>query len=160
MLPIRTNFGTGLTLALLLTSAPVPAAQPLPAHQQLARDVYKQLIEIDTTDSVGDNTAAAEAMAARFRAAGFPAADVFVGGPVARKGNLVVRYRGRPGATLKPLLLLAHLDVVEAKKEDWSPGLDPGRIPPVSCGAGSRRRSTPWLCRRRSRVRSSSRPFQ
>ena len=64
-------------------------------------------------------------MAARFRAAGFPAADIFVGGPHPRKGNLVVRYRGRAGAARKPILLLAHLDVVEAKKEDWSAGLDP-----------------------------------
>ena len=114
------------TLMLLLTLALPGAAlaQTLPPHQQLARDVYKELIEINTTDSSGDNTKAAEAMAARFRAAGIPAQDIFVGGPVARKGNLVVRYRGRSSA-LKPILLMAHLDVVEAKKEDWSADLDP-----------------------------------
>src|SRR5262245_56972778 len=50
---------------------------PLAPHQQLTRDIYKQLIEINTTDSVGNTTVAAEAMAARFRAAGFPAADIF-----------------------------------------------------------------------------------
>jgi len=99
-------------------------SQPLAPHQQLAHDIYKQLIEINTTDSVGSTTAAAEAMAARFRAAGVPAADIFQGGPNPRKGNLVVRFHGR-STTLKPLLLLAHLDVVEAKKEDWSPDLDP-----------------------------------
>jgi acetylornithine deacetylase/succinyl-diaminopimelate desuccinylase-like protein len=115
----------GLAVASLLIPVPDLSAQSLAPHQQLAREVYKQLIEINTSDSVGDNTAAAEAMAARFRAAGFPAADIFVGGPVPRKGNLVVRYRGRSTAGLKPILLLAHLDVVEAKKEDWSPDLDP-----------------------------------
>jgi acetylornithine deacetylase/succinyl-diaminopimelate desuccinylase-like protein len=110
-------------LALLMHTP--AAAQLRPPHQQLAYDIYKQLIEINTTDSVGNTTVAADAMAARFRAAGFPDADIFVGGPHPRKGNLVVRYRGRGTAGLKPLLLLAHLDVVEAKKEDWSPDLDP-----------------------------------
>jgi acetylornithine deacetylase/succinyl-diaminopimelate desuccinylase-like protein len=112
-------------LALL---GPIAARQTLPPHQQLARDVYKQLIEINTTDSVGNTTVAAEAMAARLRAAGLPAADIFVGGPDPRKGNLVVRYRGRAASARKPLLLLAHLDVVEARKEDWSPDLDPFRF--------------------------------
>jgi len=95
-------------------------------HRQLAREIFEELIEINTVDGVGNNTAAATAMARRFRAAGFPERDVFVGGPRADKGNLVVRYRGRggPGAP-KPILLLAHLDVVEALKEDWSPDLDP-----------------------------------
>jgi acetylornithine deacetylase/succinyl-diaminopimelate desuccinylase-like protein len=67
-------------------------------------------------------------MAARFRSAGFQAGDIFVGGPHPRKGNLVVRYRGRTATSLKPILLLAHLDVVEARKEDWSPDLDPFRF--------------------------------
>src|SRR4030095_13641897 len=86
-----------------------------------AREIYKELIEINTTDSVGNITKAAEAMAARFKAAGLPAADGPVLGPDPRKGNLVVRWRAAssPGAR-KPLLLLAHLDVVEAKREDWS----------------------------------------
>ncbi|HYN10869.1 MAG TPA: M20/M25/M40 family metallo-hydrolase [Vicinamibacterales bacterium] len=102
-------------------------AQSLAPHQQLARDVYKELIEINTTQSAGDTTAAAETMAARFRSAGFPASDIFVGGPP-RKGNLVVRYRGRGATSRTPILLLAHLDVVEARKEDWSPDLDPFRF--------------------------------
>lgn len=83
-----------------------------------AKDIFKQLIEINTTDSVGNVTKAADAAAARLKAAGFPAADVQVLGPDPRKGNLVARYRGTGGR--KPLLLLAHLDVVEAKREDWS----------------------------------------
>src|SRR5262245_50911553 len=88
---------------------------------RLARDIYRELIEINTTDSVGDTTKAAEAMAARLRTAGFPETDIHVLGPNARKGNLVARYRG--AGRRKPLLLLAHLDVVEARREDWS--LDP-----------------------------------
>jgi acetylornithine deacetylase/succinyl-diaminopimelate desuccinylase-like protein len=86
-----------------------------------AREILKQLIEINTTDSSGDNTKAAEAMAARFRDAGYPAADVQVLTPVARKGNLVVRLRGSGGANgPKPVLFIGHLDVVEAKRDDWS----------------------------------------
>jgi acetylornithine deacetylase/succinyl-diaminopimelate desuccinylase-like protein len=73
---------------------------------------------------VGDTNVAAEAVATRLRAAGFPQTDIFLGGPIPRKGNLVARYRGR-NAALKPMLLLAHLDVVEAAKADWSPDLDP-----------------------------------
>lgn len=112
-------FGVALLAPGLTAQAPA-----LTPPQQLAHDVYKQLIEINTTDSVGSTTVAAEAMAARFRAAGVPAADIFTGGPQPRKGNLVVRIHGRAPA-LKPLLLLAHLDVVEARQEDWSADLDP-----------------------------------
>ena len=83
----------------------------------MLRDIYQQLIEINTTDSVGSCTQAAEAMAARLKAAGFD--DVRVLGPNERKGNLVARWRGTASGR-KPLLLLAHLDVVEAKREDWS----------------------------------------
>src|SRR4051812_17832504 len=88
------------------------------AQDQLARDIFKELIEINTTDSSGDCTRAAEAMAVRLKAAGFPAEDVKVLGPDPRKGNLVARYKGT--GQKKPLLLLAHLDVVEARREDWS----------------------------------------
>src|SRR3712207_8980713 len=86
-------------------------AQTLSPHQRLAREIYKELVEINTVDSVGSTTVAAEAIARRFRAAGFPAADVRVLVPPGRatKGNLVVRYRGRGGANApKPILLLAH----------------------------------------------------
>ncbi len=87
-----------------------------------AVEIFKQLIEINTTDTPSGNvTTAAEAVAARLTAAGFAAADVQVLGPDPRKGNLVARYRGT-GAR-RPILLLAHLDVVEAKREDWS--MDP-----------------------------------
>jgi acetylornithine deacetylase/succinyl-diaminopimelate desuccinylase-like protein len=102
-------------------SAP-PSPTTLTPHQRAAREIYQQLIEINTVDSVGSVTRAAEAMAARFRAAGFPAADVQLLVPEGKptKGNLVVRYRGRAGAgALKPILLLAHLDVVAANRDDW-----------------------------------------
>jgi acetylornithine deacetylase/succinyl-diaminopimelate desuccinylase-like protein len=107
-------------------SRPGLGAQPatLAPHQQLLRDIYQELIEINTTNSVGDNTKAAEAMARRLLAAGFPAADVQVLVPVPRKGNLVARLRGT-GAR-RPLLLLAHIDVVEANREDWS--VDPFKL--------------------------------
>ncbi len=88
------------------------------ASNKLAHDIYKQLIEINTTDSVGNVTSAAQAMAKRFRDAGFPAADVMVLGATDTKKNLVVRLRGT-GAH-QPVLLLGHLDVVEAPREDWA----------------------------------------
>jgi len=81
------------------------------------REIYRELVEINTTDSAGDTVRAAEAMAQRLRAAGLPAADLRVLSSAPRKGNLVARLRGT-GAR-RPLLLLAHLDVVEARREDW-----------------------------------------
>jgi acetylornithine deacetylase/succinyl-diaminopimelate desuccinylase-like protein len=105
--------------AFLLLLAVLPLAAQQTPQQQLARDIFKQLIEINTTDSVGDNTKAAEAVAARFRAAGVPDADIKVLGPVARKGNVVVRFHGT-STTLKPVLFIGHLDVVEAKRSDWT----------------------------------------
>jgi acetylornithine deacetylase/succinyl-diaminopimelate desuccinylase-like protein len=96
-------------------------AQDNDATNKLAHDIYKQLIEINTTDSVGSTTVAAEAMAQRLRDAGYPASDVQVLGPDPRKGNLVARLRGT--GTRKPMLMICHLDVVEARREDWS--MDP-----------------------------------
>jgi acetylornithine deacetylase/succinyl-diaminopimelate desuccinylase-like protein len=97
--------------------------QGLTPAQQLAHDIYKELVEINTADSVGSTTVAANAVAKRFVDAGFPASDIFQGGPKPDKGNLVVRYHG--SGTRKPLMLLAHLDVVQALKSDWSPDIDP-----------------------------------
>ena len=104
-----------MTAVLAATSISTPS--PSPADQALF-PIYKELVEINTVDPNGDNTRAAEAMAARLRAAGFPAADVQVLVPQPRKGNLVARLRGT--GRRRPLLLLAHLDVVEARREDWS----------------------------------------
>ena len=104
-----------LIVALVASAAIAAQSGPFDAR---AREIYKELVEINTTDSIGNVTKAAEAMAARLKAAGFAAADVRVLGPDPRKGNLVARYRGT-GAR-RPVLLLAHLDVVEAKPEDWT----------------------------------------
>jgi acetylornithine deacetylase/succinyl-diaminopimelate desuccinylase-like protein len=92
---------------------------------QLVYEIYKELIETNTTHSVGDNTLAAERVAAWLKAAGFTDDDIFIGGPKARKGNLVARLRATSegGGEKEPIILLAHLDVVEAKRSDWS--MDP-----------------------------------
>src|SRR5271163_4848218 len=93
---------------------------PLPAKdRELLHQIFKQLIEINTTDSVGSVTAAAEAMRQRLLDAGFPASDLVLAGPNPRKMNLVARYRGAPGSTLKPILIIGHLDVVEAPQAEW-----------------------------------------
>ncbi len=105
------------TLGLTLSSSAL-LAQVDPATRQLSHDIFKQLIEINTTDSVGSVTLAAEAMAQRLRDAGFPAADVVVLGPNPRKGNMVARLHGT-GAH-RPILLIGHLDVVEARRSDWT----------------------------------------
>ena len=97
-----------------------PAAQLDDATRGLARDIFQQLIEINTTDSVGSTTVAAQAMAKRLLDAGFPSADVQVLGPNERKGNLVARLHGSGASRLKPILIICHLDVVEARREDWT----------------------------------------
>jgi len=86
--------------------------------RQLSHDIFKQLIEINTTDSVGNVSTASEAMAQRFRDAGFPESDLHLLGPNDRKKNLVVRLHG--SGKHKPVLLIGHLDVVEARREDWT----------------------------------------
>src|SRR5438067_8228725 len=106
-------------IAAVLLAAPLLAgAQSLSPQQRLARDIYKELVEINTVTATGDTAKAAEAMAARLRTAGFAEADVRVFTPAPRKGNMVARLHG--SGAKKPMLLLAHIDVVEAKREDWS----------------------------------------
>ena len=90
-----------------------------------ARDLLRELVQIDTTPANG-STQAAEAMAARLHGAGFAESDVLLLGPRPDRQNLVVRLRGRGQA--KPILLIAHLDVVAAPREGWSAGLDPFRM--------------------------------
>ena len=106
--------------AAVLVLAPVIGAPLDEATRKLAHDIFQQLIEINTTDSIGSTTIAAQAMANRLTAAGFPAEDVKVLGPNDRKGNLIARYRGAGSAGMKPILIIAHLDVVEARREDWT----------------------------------------
>ena len=93
-------------------------AQTDASANALARDIFKELIEINTTESAGSVTTASEAMAKRFRDAGFNGDDVQIAGSDARKKNLVVRLRG--SGKHKPVLLIGHLDVVEARRDDWT----------------------------------------
>lgn len=93
-------------------------------RERLAREIFKELIEINTTDSAGSVTAASEAVARRLRQAGFEERDIRVAGPRENKKNLVARYRG--SGKRKPVLFLGHLDVVEARREDWT--TDPFRF--------------------------------
>ena len=115
-----------IALVFLAVTASSLHAQTLTPAQQYARDVYKEIIEYNSVNIGGGTTEVANAIAKRFRDAGFADQDIFLGGIQPNKHNVVVRYRGKGGANgPKPLLLLAHLDVVEALKADWSPGLDP-----------------------------------
>jgi acetylornithine deacetylase/succinyl-diaminopimelate desuccinylase-like protein len=114
-------------LALLFCGASAWAQPQAPeADRKLFREIYQELVEINTSDSVGDTTQAAQAMAARLKSAGFTDTEMQIVVPpgAPKKGNLVARLKGT-GAK-KPLLLLAHLDVVEAKREDWE--RDPFRL--------------------------------
>ena len=108
--------GTALLTSMLTTNG--AGAQTRTEYQQLAHDIIRQLIEINTTDSVGNVTTAAEAMAKRLRESGFDEKDIQTAGPRDNKKNLIVRYRGT-GAR-KPVLFIGHLDVVEARREDWT----------------------------------------
>ena len=105
-------------LALSLLASAGAQAQTAADTKQLAHEIFKQLIEINTTDSVGNVTTAAEAMAKRLRDAGFSETDVVVAGPNERKKNLVARFHGT--GKRKPILFIGHLDVVEARREDWT----------------------------------------
>ena len=109
-------------IAIILSSVVVHAQtsegfQSVNANQRLACELFKELIEINTTLNIGC-TKAAEAMAARLRAAGFAEKDISLLGPQPQHMNLVVRYRGK--GALRPILLIGHLDVVEALRQDWS----------------------------------------
>src|SRR6185295_11876405 len=105
----------GLTALLALPAT----AQPLPPGQQAFRDLYKELVETNTTLSTGSCTLAAERMAARLKAAGIEQTQVFTAPDHPKEGGLFAVYPGSD-PKLKAMLLLAHLDVVEAKREDWT----------------------------------------
>ena len=110
-----------LMLGTFAVTAPAWAQQPGDRDRQLARELLAELIGINTTLDHGNTTPAAAAMAARLRTAGFPDSDVVVVGAGEKNRNLVARLRGT--GRRRPILLLAHLDVVEALPSDWS--LDP-----------------------------------
>jgi len=107
-----------LALGLLFLAQPILAAELSP-EQQRARAIFKELVETDTTHSTGDTLIAAQRMAKHLLDAGFAEEDVRVINNAPRKGNLVARYRS-PAPTKKPILFLAHIDVVEANPEDWN----------------------------------------
>jgi acetylornithine deacetylase/succinyl-diaminopimelate desuccinylase-like protein len=114
---------TIFSLAAAIIVLPVYAAPPqdTPAGEQRFRDLYKELVETNTTLSAGSCTLAAERMAARLKAAGFPDSDLhlFTAPGHEKEGGLVAIYPGKD-PKLKAILLLAHIDVVEAKREDWT----------------------------------------
>jgi len=109
-------------VAQVATSAALIAQQPLTPYQRVGRDILRELVETNTEHSIVSTTTAAELLAARFRAAGFPASDVEVVGPDTgsdrKDKNLLVRYRG--AGKRRPILLIGHLDVVEARPSDWA----------------------------------------
>ncbi len=117
------NFKSPRLAAAMLLSATLAISGPaiaegLNPNQQRALEIYKELIEIDTATATGDTAKAAEAMAARLRAGGLADADVHVFSPAPRKGNLVARLKG--SGARKPILLVAHIDVVPAPRADWA----------------------------------------
>ena len=126
--PFAQPRATVVLTVLLLGAARFVPAQPVQAAvytagkltpaQQVARTILKELVEINTSVTTGNITNGAIAMAKRFREAGIPDSDIFVGGPKPERHNVVARVRGKNPAGRKPLLLLAHLDVVEALKAD------------------------------------------
>lgn len=108
--------GAGLAAG---SASAAESTSPSPDKQEF-RDLFEELVETDTTLSNGSCTLAAERMADRLRKAGF--ADdqltLFATAEAPREGGLVAVYPGT-SKTLKPLLAIAHIDVVEAKREDW-----------------------------------------
>jgi acetylornithine deacetylase/succinyl-diaminopimelate desuccinylase-like protein len=104
--------------ALVLLVAPAAQAQQS-KWDSVARSLFKELVEINTQNSDGSTLRAAQAMAVRMKEAGFPDSDVVVVENAPRKGNLVARLRGR-NTGKKPILLLSHIDVVEARAADWT----------------------------------------
>jgi acetylornithine deacetylase/succinyl-diaminopimelate desuccinylase-like protein len=115
----------GFSLFLVIGRCGCAVAQSMPAYQpaaaedrRLAHDIFRQLVETNTTHSVGSVTEASKAMQTRLLDAGFPADAVMLLGPNDRKQNLVVRYRGT--GLRKPILIICHIDVVEAQRSDWS----------------------------------------
>ena len=130
VLPMTTRLLRSAAAFTLLLATPALAHAQQVGHigktkwDSTARDLFKELIEINTSESSGSTLKAAQAMAARLKAAGFPDSDVVVIKQTDRKGNLIARLHGK-NVTRKPILLLSHIDVVEAKPEDWT-------LPPFS----------------------------
>jgi len=121
-IPVRACFPAILSLCSLLVVQTANAQRDIPEDdRELLHEIYKELIEYKTTVEEENNTIAAEGMAAWLQAAGFPAEDIFIGGALPHKGNVVARYRGT--GVKEPIVMMAHLDVVTAERDDWN--LDP-----------------------------------
>src|ERR1700722_16880325 len=114
----KIRLASGILLLVFFSAASAAQTTRPDTEKQLAHDIYKQFIEIQSGFTTGATTPVVDVAVARLKSAGFPDSDIFVGGAIAKKGNLVVRYHGTGGR--KPILLLAHTDVVEAKREDWT----------------------------------------
>jgi acetylornithine deacetylase/succinyl-diaminopimelate desuccinylase-like protein len=126
MMALRSLVAAPVAALVLGGSSLIAQQPPLTPTQQVAHDVYKEMIETNSSTMTSGTTVVAQEAAKRFRDAGFPESDIFLGGVRPDKFNVVLRYHGKGGPTgPKPLLLLAHLDVVEALKTDWSPDIDP-----------------------------------
>ena len=113
------HLGHRLSFALLLAALPAALPGQTTNPRALEREILKELVEINTGDSAGRTPEAAKAVARRLAAAGIPDSDIHILGYEPRHQSVVARYRGRPSG-LKPILMMAHMDVVEARKEDWS----------------------------------------
>ena len=118
------SVGTLMACTAIAAPAPTPAPAPAPAPasgETAFRDLYKELVETNTTLSAGDCTLAATRLAARLKSAGYPEADVRVWTVPdhPKEGGLFARLNGTD-AKAKPVLMLGHIDVVEAKREDWT----------------------------------------
>jgi acetylornithine deacetylase/succinyl-diaminopimelate desuccinylase-like protein len=107
-----------LLIAFALQPWLINAQEVLNENQLLLKDIFKELIETYTVNTIGNTTKADSAIAARLTKAGFPAGDIKIVERNPRQGNVIFRLRGT--GKLKPILLLAHIDVVNAKKEDWT----------------------------------------
>jgi acetylornithine deacetylase/succinyl-diaminopimelate desuccinylase-like protein len=108
---------TAVAIALIAAAPPLLAQDP--AQRALERDIFKEIIEVNTGDSAGNTRIVAEKLAARLEAAGIPRTDIRILGYDDKHQSLVVRYRGQASGK-RPIMLMAHMDVVEARKEDWS----------------------------------------
>lgn len=112
----------GLIAAALVTGVTAPAARAQPrmsaADSSLARSIMSELVGIRSVSGTRETVTAANAIVRRLRAAGFSEQDAFVTGNPDSIGNVVVRLRGRGAG--RPILLMAHLDVVPALREDWT----------------------------------------
>ncbi|MEO8450552.1 MAG: M20/M25/M40 family metallo-hydrolase [Gemmatimonadota bacterium] len=118
-MPGRGFLGAVVIAGVVAVPPALSQQRPLTKWEAVAHDLLKELVEINTTVNSGGMTRAAQAMAARVKAAGFPDSDIAVVESGPTKGNLIVRLRGRAGGK-RPILLLSHIDVVEAKPEDWT----------------------------------------